>query len=185
VHANHEFDALQSFINDMPRAPRLNITSADEHVPEVERCIRVIKERVRAIRHSLPFDQVPQMITIHMVLHVVKILNYFPTKRGISATWSPRMIMAGKPLNYNKELAVQFGTYCQVHIQPTPCNRFKARTVGAICLGPSENKQGGCRFLNLTSGNHITGYKWNELSMPDSAIRRVNLLGKDQPKVLK
>jgi hypothetical protein len=36
VHADHEFDALQSVINNMPRAPRLNITSADEHVPEVE-----------------------------------------------------------------------------------------------------------------------------------------------------
>jgi hypothetical protein len=86
VHADHEFDALRSFVNDMPRAPRLNITSADEHVPEVERRIRVIKERVRAVRHSLPFDRVPRMITIHMVLHVVKILNYFPTKGGISAT---------------------------------------------------------------------------------------------------
>jgi hypothetical protein len=37
----------------------LNTTSANEYVPKIERQIRVIKERVRATRHTLPFKVAP------------------------------------------------------------------------------------------------------------------------------
>ncbi|MGL5934919.1 MAG: reverse transcriptase domain-containing protein, partial [Cetobacterium sp.] len=94
------------------------------------------------------------------------------------------MIMAGKPLDYKKELAAQFGSYCQVHMHHTPRNSMKERTSGGICLGPSGNEQGGCRFLHLSTGVKITAYKWTTLPMPDNVIARVNLLGKDQPKDL-
>jgi hypothetical protein len=33
----------------------LNTTAANEHVPKIERQIRVSKEHVRATRHTLPF----------------------------------------------------------------------------------------------------------------------------------
>lgn len=184
LHADNEFAALKQYLDEMPRSPRLNLTAADEHVPEIERRIRVVKERIRAVRHSLPFERIPKLMTVHMVLHVVKILNYFPTKGGISPQWSPRMIMSGKPLDYKKELAVQFGSYCQVHMHHAPRNSMKERTSGGICLGPSGNEQGGCRFLHLSTGAKITAFKWTVLPMPDNVIVRVNHLGKDQPKDL-
>jgi hypothetical protein len=162
LHADNEF-AMKQYLDDMSRSPRLNLAAADKHVPEIERRICVVKERIRAIRHSLPFKRMPTVVTIHMVLHVVKILNYFPTKGGISQQWSPRMIMAGKPLEYNKELAVQFGSYCQVHMHHAPQNSMKERTLGGICLGPSGNEQGGCRFLHLSTGIKITAFKWTIL----------------------
>ena len=40
----------------------LNISSASEHVPEIERQNRVIKERARACRHSVPFKTIPKII---------------------------------------------------------------------------------------------------------------------------
>jgi hypothetical protein len=108
IHADNEFGALQALIQDMPRGPRINLVSADEHVPEIERRIRVVKERTRAMRHGLPFDRLPKLMTIHIVLNVVKLLTYFPTKSSMSTQWSPRMIMAGKPLNFKKDLALEF-----------------------------------------------------------------------------
>jgi hypothetical protein len=34
----------------------LNMTSNNEHVPDIERYIRTVKERVRAIYNTLPFQ---------------------------------------------------------------------------------------------------------------------------------
>jgi hypothetical protein len=38
-----EFAALQVLVHDMEHGPRVNLTSAKEHVPEVERSIRVVE----------------------------------------------------------------------------------------------------------------------------------------------
>jgi hypothetical protein len=132
VHADNEMQLLRALIADMPCGPTINLASDNEHVPEIERKIRVMKERTRALRHSLPFNRLPRMMTIHRVLNVVKLLTYFPTKAGFSNHWSPCMIMAGKPLNYKKDLALKFGAYRQVHAHHTPCNSMKACTEGGI-----------------------------------------------------
>ena len=42
----------------------LNCTFADEHVPEIERQIRVIKEKTRAGHHTLPFDCIPKLMVM-------------------------------------------------------------------------------------------------------------------------
>lgn len=165
VHADNEMGALRSFITDMPRGPTINLASADEHVPEIERRIHVVKERTRGTRHSLPFDRIPRMMTIHMVLNVVKLLTYFPTKAGFSNHWSP-MIMAGKPLNYKKDLALEFGAYCQVHAHHTPRNSMKARTEGGICLGPIGNEQGGFKFMSLQTGRNSLGSNGHSYQSP-------------------
>jgi hypothetical protein len=70
-----------------------NLTSANEHVPEIERRVRVVKEHCRATRHSLPFERTPKITTVHIVLNVVKVMNLFPTKGGVSETMSPKTIM--------------------------------------------------------------------------------------------
>jgi hypothetical protein len=84
-------------------------------VPEIERRIRVVKERARALRHSLQFMKIPRIMIINLVLHLVKQLTFFPTKAGISKTFSPRMLTLVEKLDYKKHLKLQFGKYCQVH----------------------------------------------------------------------
>jgi hypothetical protein len=54
-----EFAPLQVLIQSMPGGPRVNLISASEHVPEIKRRIRVVKERSRSSRHSLPFNRIP------------------------------------------------------------------------------------------------------------------------------
>ena len=80
VTADGGFKPLEQLMVDLPSAPRLNLMAANKHKPYVERKIRVIKERVRAVRHSLPFSNIPVQITIHMVFFVTKLLNIFPVK---------------------------------------------------------------------------------------------------------
>jgi hypothetical protein len=77
VHADGEFAPLKPLIESMPGGPMVNLASANEHLPEIERRIRVVKERCRATRHILPFETIPKLMTIHIVLNVVKLLNFF------------------------------------------------------------------------------------------------------------
>jgi hypothetical protein len=83
----------------MPESPKLILAAKGDHVPEIERRIRVIKERCRALRHSLPFNKIPMIITMYMVLHAVRMLNFFPQKTGVSETLSPKTIISGERLD--------------------------------------------------------------------------------------
>ena len=50
-----EFETLK----DKLTQPQINTVAASEHIPEIERYIRVIKERVQALKHTLPFMWYP------------------------------------------------------------------------------------------------------------------------------
>ena len=184
LHVDGEFAPLQALIHAMPGGPRVNLTSANEHVPEIERRTRVVKERTRSVRHSLPFNRIPRIMVIYMVYLVVKLLNHFPVKGGISDTISPKTIMSGETLHYKKDFSLQFGQYCQVREEDTPRNSMKARTQGAICLGASGNVQGGYKFMTTKTMKVITRRTWDAIPMSDTVIDRVNKLGHDQPELL-
>ena len=158
VHADGEFGALKYLIQNMPEGPRVNLTSANEHVTEIERRICVVKERSCAFRHSHPFNRIPKLMTTHAILNIAKMLNYFLTKQGISSELSPRSILIVESLDYKKHLILQPGKYCQVHENEEPRNSDKARTQGAICIGLCGNLQGGFKFISLQTGQNITRY---------------------------
>jgi hypothetical protein len=108
VHADGEFAPLQALIQAMPSGPRFNLASSNEHVPEIERRIRVVKERARAVQHSLPlFSRIPKLLMIHLIFNCVKLLNHFPVKGGISDTLSPKTIMTGNTLHDKKHLSLK------------------------------------------------------------------------------
>ncbi len=125
VHADGKFAPLKVLIESLPGGPMVNLASPNEHVPEIERRIRVVKEWSRAARHSLPFQCIPKLLMIHIVLNAVKMLNFFPTKGRISDTLSPKTIMSGETLDYMKHLSLQVGQYCQVYEEDTPNQKSK------------------------------------------------------------
>jgi hypothetical protein len=120
----------------------VNTTAAKEHVPEVERRIRLIKERGRGILNTLPFKKMPQIMLIELIYHVVLWLNAFPTKSGVSETLLPRKIVIRHKLNFTKHCRAQFGSYCKAHDEPVPTNTMVTRSTPAIVLGPMGNLQG-------------------------------------------
>ena len=67
VHSDGEFAPLRALVAALPGGPMINLASANKHVPEIERKIRVVKERFHAARHGLPFQQIPKLLTIHIV----------------------------------------------------------------------------------------------------------------------
>ncbi len=73
-----------------------NIVDTNNHVPEVERSIRTIKDRVRSTIHGLPFKCWPRLMICAAVEAAVRNLNMFPATTGVSATLSPRTILTGR-----------------------------------------------------------------------------------------
>ena len=87
-------------IQEIPGGTRFNLESDSEHVPEIERQIRVEKERIRSIIHSLTFNKAPKLFLIYLVFQAIKMLNHFPVKGGISDIITLTKIMTGKSLHY-------------------------------------------------------------------------------------
>ena len=79
VHADLEFECLRPSI--LPT--QMHIVSQGEHVPEVERSIRTIKDRCRATIHGLPFQYYPKILLKGLVYFVCMSLNWIPALHGI------------------------------------------------------------------------------------------------------
>ena len=84
LSVDREFECLREFCENL--GINLNTISANEHVPSVERAIRVIKERFRGIWHTLPFKNIPTRIQIELVYFTVFWLDFSPYINGISTT---------------------------------------------------------------------------------------------------
>jgi hypothetical protein len=82
----------------MPRVA-LNTTAAQEHVGEIERKIRVIKERTRGMCNTLPYKKLPKMMVIELLHFCVMWMNSLPVKSGISEKWSPRELVSRTKLD--------------------------------------------------------------------------------------
>ena len=150
------------------------MSSRSEHVPVIERRIRVIKERVRSIRNSLPFKILPKIMLIEMVKYCIKWLNVFPSKGGIN-NMSPTKVMVGRNIDCKLYWRLGFGTYFQTAEDHS--NNLEERTTGAISLFPDESIQVGYYFYNLNTGKKIHRRQLFELPIPRDVILRVEIMG--------
>ena len=78
IKGDHEFSSLSDLAATLPTTPNLDWAAAVQHCGLVERNIQFMKEKVRSVRLSLPFEQVPGIMVVRMVLHIVKFVNGFP-----------------------------------------------------------------------------------------------------------
>ena len=154
----------------------LNDTSRDEHVGDIERFIRTIKERMRAIYNTLPFQKVPARLTIEMGKASVFWLNSLPQKNGLYSELSPRTIVTGQKLDFKRHCRFQFGEYVQTHKEHD--NSMSPRTVGVLALRPTGNAQGSFYFMSLSTGWVLNWLRGTVLPMPDDVIDRVHRMAR-------
>eukprot|EP00804_Cyclotella_cryptica_P027597 CCRYP_007506-RA/>CCRYP_007506-RA protein AED:0.33 eAED:0.33 QI:0/-1/0/1/-1/0/1/0/237 len=158
----------------------VNTTSRNEHVPEIERKIRHIKERTRSIKAELPYSVMPGQMIKRMVLQAVLFMNAYVDKQGISDEYSPRELILRWQLDWQKHCKYQFGSYGQAYDEPdsTETNTQQPRSRNVICVGPTGNIQGSYYFLDLDTKELIKRRRFTELPMPDSIIKRMERWGK-------
>ena len=105
-------------------------------------------------------------------------LHMFPRKGGISQTMSPRTLLTGLTMNYNRHCQLEFSEYVQTHEEHD--NSLNPRTIGALALRPTGNIQGGYFFFSLTTGKVINRMRWTTLPMPKEVINRVERMARQE-----
>ncbi len=101
IAGDGEFAWIADQLASLPTNPMLNLAAASEHVGLIEHNIRFMKEKTRSIHHSLPFERVPALMLIRMVLHTVQFMNSFPRK-GDLKHYPPIAIMTGAKLHMSQ-----------------------------------------------------------------------------------
>jgi hypothetical protein len=136
IHADGEYN---QFKNLFPHV-HFTICSAEDHVPEVERAIRTIKETIRATIHGMPYHRLPRAMVKELVSMATRVTNMLPHNDGISDTLSPATIITGLPKPDFNTMTLEFGSYVQVYDGTS--NNTKSRTLGAIATNPTGNSSG-------------------------------------------
>ena len=109
----------------------VNIAGAGAHVPVIERKIREVKERARAILATLPFKLATTLL-VHLINFVVARINLMPHRAGLLHL-SPVEAFRGRKIDFHKDLRVGFGEYCEV-VDRSADNTMRPRTQAAISL---------------------------------------------------
>jgi hypothetical protein len=156
----------------------LNETARDEHVGDIERFIRMLKEQMRAIYNTLPFRNMQPRIVIEMAKHAIYWLNSFPHPNGVSEHLSPRTIITRQMVDFNHHCKFKFGEYVQMHEQHD--NSMAPCTVGALAMRPTGNAQSNYYFFSLSTGRIINRVHATKLPMPDDVIKCVHAFARRQ-----
>ena len=157
---------------------RLNKTSRDEHVGDIERYIQTVKEQMWAIYNTLPFQKVPAWLVIEMAKTAVFWLNAFPVTGRASQDLSPCTILTGQQVDYKHHCHFQFGEYTQTHEEHN--NSMNPSTVGAFALQPVGNGQRSFYFLSIATGRVLNRLHATALQMPDDVIDKLHRMARQQ-----
>jgi len=98
-------------------------------------------------------------------------MNQLPVSTTVGRV-SPREVVTGIKTDYDRDMSLEFGSYCQVY-QPKRNNELEPRTVGCIALCPKLNSTGSVIFLNLNTLEVIHRGKWYELPVPQELVNRM------------
>jgi hypothetical protein len=169
--ADGQFECLRNEVEGV----HIDTSSHDRHIGDIERLIRVIKERVRSLRAGLPFRRLPRRVIIEAVTFVMFWLNSFPARGGVSCIYSPRTIIMGTTVSQRLHCRLPFSSYAEVHDNPSLLNLTNVnRTTPALCLGPTGNERGTYWFFSLMTGAVLRRYQWEELPITPTVVNRVH-----------
>jgi hypothetical protein len=174
IMIDQEFDKVKEACDMV----EINTTAARKHVRETKRFIHTIKERSRALVSDLPYNILPHQITIHLVYFAVLWLNSLPAAAGVSKKYSPRKIVLGRELDFNKHCKATFGSYVEAHEDPTITKTMCSCTFPGIFLGPTGNRQGTHKVFGINTGVVRKPRIITPLPMPDWVITVVKDWGR-------
>lgn len=183
INADNEFECLRGDLGPTT----LNTVGAEEHVGEIERSIRTIKEGTRTVIHSLPYTHYTRAMVSGLVIRVTQGLNELPANDGVSKELSPQTLIMGSPPPSYKDLTeLAFGDYVET-AQGATKSTTTSRTMGAIALFPSRNSSKSWYFMSLGTGAIIHRYSWDKLPASEDVLSRVRELAlkQKQPRISK
>ncbi|KAL7577185.1 hypothetical protein ACA910_003520 [Epithemia clementina (nom. ined.)] len=175
IHADNGFRTLREDLKNLENI-EIKLANAQEHVPEAERNIRIMKKRVRATFHRLPFTKITKIMTQMLVMECAKQLNFLSPKDSVSTQYSPRMIIHHEPLDYQRHCATPFGTYVQASDDPMIKNDLRPQTIDCIYLRPSPLHQTSFELLDLQTNRVINRGSFTVVPITHNIIELVHSL---------
>ena len=149
INGDNEFDSIK---NDHPEF-NLNILASNDHVGDIERANRTLKERTRTLLNDLPYSQYPKSMVVGCTVYTTKILNDLSCENGLSNTLSPATLITGTPPPSYKEITkLKFRDNVEIPYEETRNDNI-TRTMEGIALYPFDNSSGGWHSMSS-----ITGY---------------------------
>ena len=149
----------------------VNTTAAREHVPEIEHRMRTIKERVRSGTSDFPFNPVPMLVLVQTVYTICLWLNAIQSLSGMDRGLSPRELVTGRGVDYNKYCRAYLGDYIQASTDKVITNNNTPRTHGCIALGPSGNRQGSLKCFDLETSKLVVCRIAKHIPWPDRMLK--------------
>ena len=154
---------------------QLSTTAAGEKAHRVERRIRFIKERVRAIMHSLPYQ-----LCAKLLAYCVYYGNWCTNNHRMAIsthTRTPHELFTGRNLLAKRDLRHAFGDFVQATV-PHPDNSMNARTESCIALIHSGSLTGGVIMYCIKTQRTCVRDQFRVLPTPKSLITHLNTLAK-------
>ena len=153
---------------------KLNMGAAQEHCHMAERNVRAIKDRVRAVWHTLPFRLLPSAVIIALVDRVCWAMNMFPAKEGLSKHYPPMQLLLGIMTDAARHARYPFGCYCLASNEPLHKKTMEPRGFEALMLDCiHDNIQGGWLVYDLHTFEVVTRHYIEEIPMTSTVIKRV------------
>ena len=149
----------------------LDTTGAGIAVPVVERKIRTVKERVRAVINTLPYD-LTEKLEEWAVKAAIYSVNLVPTKNAAGYE-SPREKLHGQYIDAASDLRHAFGDYVHVHEEVID-NTMRARTQAAIALRPTGALDGSWWFWLLRTNRVVRRRRSTALPITIDVIDAIN-----------
>ena len=182
IRVDRQFEPMRGEFADLQIL--LNTTSEAEHVGTIERLNRTLKERIWGIYTEMmrAFGRIPGVWVKELVHFVVCWLNNLPATDGVSETLSPKAILTGLAIDFTKHCLLEFGEF--VHTHEDGDNSMASRTVEALALRPTGNRQGGHLFLSLHTGRVIAQRQWTAMPMSKRIQIVVKISARRHPATL-
>ena len=170
------------------RGVKLTYAPPGQHVPVIERKIRLVKIRCRALFSNLPCALCKQLL-IALVKFAISRINLLPVlgSRATAHSWhrlSPREMLTGTKTSFTRDLRIGFLDYAQLTepVNETTYNSLKPRTRGGVALYSLGNSKGSVIFMTLDTGTEVAREKFHLLPMPDVVISHLNALAAKDKK---
>ena len=157
-------------VRDKLAIVEVNTTATREHVPKIERHIRLIKERFRCTTSEFPFIPIHRLVLIHVFYTCVVWINAIPHKAGAVQGISPLQIITGRTVNYKKYCRACMGGYAEASTYVIVMNDNTPHTHSCIALGPAGNRQGSVNCFDLEIGKDVVCRNINQIPWPERII---------------
>jgi hypothetical protein len=175
IEADGAFESIKHELQDEPYNVILSTCDADRHVETVERQIRFLKERIRAVRLMMPYKKLPKRFTIEMVHKITMLINSLPKQNGIHSVMSPREIVTGKKFRCP---TVKVGQYVQGHTGGTNSTDIE-RSIDSLYIGRADNGSGHTVF-KLSTKQVVSVNRVTIIPTTEATISMINGIGEQE-----